>query len=92
MFCIDSDILKKRLEYRMSVLIENYCHRVIAPADFDKNLFDALDFDPLDIKFLIIKIENEFQIFFWNEDLVRIKTISDIVNLIIEKKYPDLAE
>jgi hypothetical protein len=44
----------------------------------------------MDLKFIIKKIEVECKVFIYHEELAKIKTISDIANIVIEKIYPVL--
>ena len=68
------------------LLIRKYVNNAILFKNSDDNLIDDLQFDPMDVKYLIIKIENEFQIYIDDDELDKIRTITDITNLVIKKK------
>ena len=88
MFNIELD--KAKIKYYIIILIRFYLNIDLAKANPNDELIADLKFDPMDIKFLIAKIETEFQIFIYDEELTKIRTISDIVNIVIEKKHPEL--
>jgi acyl carrier protein len=78
--------LQDQIKLCIFLLIRKYVDKAILLINSGDNLIDDLQFDPMDVKYLIIKIENEFQIYFDNNEFGKIKTISDITNLVIKKK------
>jgi acyl carrier protein len=85
------DTMQNQLACYIALLIRRYFKIDLDSAKFKCDLTNDLDFDPQDLKLLIIKIENEFKIFIYDEEFNKIRTISDVANLIIEKKYPELS-
>ncbi|MDK2946572.1 acyl carrier protein [Geotoga petraea] len=51
----------------------------------DSNLIDDLDIDSLELVDLTMEFENEFDIEIEDDQVEKIKTVGDIVNLIKEK-------
>jgi acyl carrier protein len=80
------DTIKDQLKYNILLLIRRYFNKAIVSINSSDDLINNLGLLPIDIIYLITKIENEFQIFIYDLELEKIKTIGDIANLIIEKK------
>jgi acyl carrier protein len=51
----------------------------------DSNLIDDLDIDSLELVDLTMEFENEFDVEIEDDQVEKIKTVGDIVNLIKEK-------
>jgi acyl carrier protein len=80
------DSLQDQITLLILFLLRKYVNKAILLINSSDNLIDDLHLDPMDVKYLIVKIENEFQIYFDDDEFNQIKTISDITNLVIEKK------
>jgi acyl carrier protein len=84
------DIIKKQIEYLIADIIRRYINRNFILANPSADLKNDLGFDSIDLKILTVKIETKFHIFIYDEELTKIRTISDIVNIVIKKKHPEL--
>lgn len=78
----DRDIILKQLQQLLSETFG------IASQDIteDKNLFSDLDLDSLDAVDMASELSSKVQIKFSNDDLRQIRTVSDVVEIIIQKK------
>ena len=50
----------------------------------DLSCFEEIGFDTLDLVMLIYDLEQEFEIFFQEQDLDSVKTIADLINVTIK--------
>lgn len=85
MFCIDQDTLQDQLKFKIIAITKSYLNIDLS----NVNPEDKLDFNPLDLEFLVMIILVEFHIIIADEEFDKIKTISNIINIIIENKYPE---
>lgn len=79
-----------KIKYYIIVLIRFYFNIDLVSANSNADLIKDFDFTSIDLDFLIKQIENEFQIMIDEKEINKIKSMSDIINLIILKKYTDL--
>jgi acyl carrier protein len=80
------DTFQDQLKYNILLLIRRYLNKSIVSIDSSDDLINNLGLLPIDIIYLVTKIENEFHVFIYDEDITRIRTVSDIVNIVFEKK------
>jgi acyl carrier protein len=85
------DSINKQIGYLISLVIKGYCERNIVSVKPTDDLRNDLGFDSLDIKILTVKMENLFNVFIYDNDLGKIRTVSDIENLVMEKICSELS-
>jgi acyl carrier protein len=86
------ETLQNQIKYYILLMIRDYINKGIVSINSSDDLIEDLFFDPIDVKFLITKIENEFKILIFDDEFDKIKTISDISNLVIKKKSITVSE
>ena len=84
------DTIQSQIEQLIIILIGRFVNKRLAFININDDIRNDLALDSIDFKILIVKIENEFHIFIYDEELTKIRTISDVVNIVIEKKHPEL--
>jgi len=68
---------------RVLQIVKNACG--FSDIDLTSDLKDEFDLDELDYIEISLELENEFDIVIEEEDVVDLKTVGDIVNLVEEK-------
>ncbi len=68
-------------------IIAEQVGKEVADLSRETNLTDDLEIDSVDLMEIVINTETEFDIVFNDEDIFRIKTIGDALDLLEEKMF-----